>query len=192
VVSGRATPGPARLSRGLRAVHALALAWLVVAMAAGALHAWRRDGHLPRLGLNPTRFFRALEERGERAELEREWRALAAIDPGSRARAYSNLAALLAQQGRSEEAKAEIARALDHAPGDASLHTNLALLLASEQRVEAALAALATALALRPDYAPALELRAELLRAVGAPPAAAPAATDARNDQVSRAQRSHE
>lgn len=191
--SSAADPGgPRRPQPLLRACFGFGVAALALAMLVGALHSLRVDGRLPVLGLNYTRFLRALEERGEYQALEREWRVVAAIDPESRPIAHSNLGALFAEQGRVDEALREFARALELRPADASTHTNLAILLAQQQRVDEALAHLDAALAVRPGLEAARELREQLLRAPAQPARDSRSQTERRKPSVSRAQRSQE
>lgn len=176
----------------LRVGFGVGVAALALGMLVGALHSLRVDGRLPLLGLNYTRFLRALEARREHAELEREWRVVAAIDPASRSIAHQSLGALYAEQGRIDAALREFELALALRPDDAAAHTNLAILLAQQQRTAEALAQLDAALELRPRFEAALALREELLRAPAQPARDPRSQTPRRNPSVSRAQRSQE
>jgi tetratricopeptide (TPR) repeat protein len=109
------------------------------------------EHHLSRLELD-------VAERELRSALERDPENLAAI---------SALARTLGEQGRLDDALVAVHRAVELAPGDATLHITLAALEAANGRPEVALEAATTALALDPRSLDARIARARYLAQTG-------------------------
>jgi predicted O-linked N-acetylglucosamine transferase (SPINDLY family) len=108
----------------------------------------------------------ALHRSGQLAEAERLYRDVLAVDPRDFA-AQHLLGVIHAQQGKNEDALAEIDAALVLKPDDADAHLNRANVLKVMGRAEAALAGYARALELTPDWPQAENNRGTVLRDLG-------------------------
>jgi tetratricopeptide (TPR) repeat protein len=83
----------------------------------------------------------------------------------------NNLGFALIQAGRTDDALAHLQSAARRFPGEAALHKNLALAWLKAGQIDSARSAVDQALRLRPDYAPAIQLRTEIQSAVNGAPA---------------------
>jgi protein O-GlcNAc transferase len=108
----------------------------------------------------------ALHRSGQISEAERLYRDVLAADPRDFA-ALHLLGVIHAQQGRNEDALAEIDAALLLKPDDADAQLNRANVLKVMGRADAALAGYARALELKPDWPQGLNNRGTVLRDLG-------------------------
>jgi protein O-GlcNAc transferase len=109
------------------------------------------------LSLVDEEFNRATDahRRGLLTEARRIYQSIVTSHP-DHAGACSNLAAILASEGRLEQAERLFRQAITNCPSDAKGHNNLGLLLQDRNRSEEAIAAYQEAVRLNPDYAAAI------------------------------------